>query len=501
MASCIAAAARGDAAQAAFDRKISHCRNEIGELRQQGIQYRPPVRPLTSPEHFSTRQTSPPVETGSICRRNPFIAGGNTTSKSFSCVGGPTWHAQFSRILQRGQSGSSQASSTEPCTTNDMSTLSTAGLVTTTSTTLRLTQQYQTTVTLTPQRAARMNLCSSQVSNCPVCSLAIWVCCRLTVVLPRNVQDPQGLRPVSLFDNLHLKDSFEDNGVSGQQVLDLFLALEDDVFQRCLSAQPDPTALQRSNRGKGALLLRDLDATVDLPPHCSLLALQLLDLTHRRWSKSEGPDIEEENVYALAAAARQVPRPSSIPASRSSAALAGCASSCGRTKEGVFAQARCTRCCCDRWSTTLTDDTVSGVARDVAAGAAKRKRDRRHRTFWRHELRAVRMATLTPSLGTEEACREPRCDANYCDIWRASTSDRIRDTCTFFLLRNTCTCGLVRASSAGCHLCSTCACHRPPARVAPSGQCPPAYTMGTVTTRVNLDISGLVNPQFSTTSV
>ena len=44
------------------------------------------------------------------------------------------------------------------------------------------------------------------------------------------------------------------------------LALEDDVFQRCLSAQPDPTALQRSNRGKCVHLLRDLDATADLAP-------------------------------------------------------------------------------------------------------------------------------------------------------------------------------------------------------------------------------------------
>ena len=58
-------------------------------------------------------------------------------------------------------------------------------------------------------------------------------------------------------------------------MLDL-LVLVDDVFQRCLSAQLDPTALQRSNRCKCAHLLRGLDATVDLPPQCSLLALQLL---------------------------------------------------------------------------------------------------------------------------------------------------------------------------------------------------------------------------------
>ena len=43
VASSIAAAARGDAAQAAFDRKFSHHRNEIGESRQQGIHHRPLV--------------------------------------------------------------------------------------------------------------------------------------------------------------------------------------------------------------------------------------------------------------------------------------------------------------------------------------------------------------------------------------------------------------------------------------------------------------------------
>ena len=65
---------------------------------------------------------------------------------------------------------------------------------------------------------------------------------------------------------------------------------------------------------------------------------------------------------------------------------------------GLARSARCfcaRRCCRDRWSTTQTGDTMSGVARDVAAGAAKRRRDRRYRSFWRHELMAVRMATLT----------------------------------------------------------------------------------------------------------
>ena len=63
VASSIAAAARGDAAQTAFDRKLSHYRNEIGEMRHRGIHYRPLVwtgRIQPSRERFSTRQTSPP---------------------------------------------------------------------------------------------------------------------------------------------------------------------------------------------------------------------------------------------------------------------------------------------------------------------------------------------------------------------------------------------------------------------------------------------------------
>ena len=113
------------------------------------------------------------------------------------------------------------------------------------------------------------------------------------MALPRKEQDPQRLRSALLCDSLHLESSFEDTGVGRQQVLDL-LELEDDVFQRCLSAQPHPTALQRSNRSKCAHLLRDLDATADLPFHCPLVALQLVDLTHRWWSESEGPALRME---------------------------------------------------------------------------------------------------------------------------------------------------------------------------------------------------------------
>ena len=121
------------------------------------------------------------------------------------------------------------------------------------------------------------------------------------MALARIEQGPQRFRPVPLFDNLHLENSFEDNGVAGEQVVD-FLALG-DVFQRCLSAQSGPTAPQRSNRGKCAHFLRDLAATANLPFDCPLFVLRLLDLTRRWWSGTEGPDIEEGDAYPLAAAA------------------------------------------------------------------------------------------------------------------------------------------------------------------------------------------------------
>ena len=68
------------------------------------------------------------------------------------------------------------------------------------------------------------------------------------MALPRNEQGARRLRLVPLFDNLHLENSFEDNGVSGQQVLDL-LALEKDVFQLCLSAQPAPHSETEVHQG------------------------------------------------------------------------------------------------------------------------------------------------------------------------------------------------------------------------------------------------------------
>ena len=59
------------------------------------------------------------------------------------------------------------------------------------------------------------------------------------MALPPNEQDPQLPKSVPRFENHHLENSFEYNGVAGQQVLDL-LALEDDVLQRCLLSAAGP---------------------------------------------------------------------------------------------------------------------------------------------------------------------------------------------------------------------------------------------------------------------
>ena len=57
VASPNAAALRGDAAQASFDRKLSHYRDEISDLRNQGIHYRPLVRTADGRPHPAITRT------------------------------------------------------------------------------------------------------------------------------------------------------------------------------------------------------------------------------------------------------------------------------------------------------------------------------------------------------------------------------------------------------------------------------------------------------------
>ena len=52
----------------------------------------------------------------------------------------------------------------------------------------------------------------------------------------------------------------------------------------------------------GVLLLRELAATADLPPHCVLFLQQLLELTHRWWSEAAASEVEVSDINTLAAA-------------------------------------------------------------------------------------------------------------------------------------------------------------------------------------------------------
>ena len=70
---------------------------------------------------------------------------------------------------------------------------------------------------------------------------------------------------------------FEDHGGSWLAIHEM-LALEWATYRRCFPAQRVLSAWQRFNRRKCAHLLRDLAATVDLPPHSAFLSIQLLDL-------------------------------------------------------------------------------------------------------------------------------------------------------------------------------------------------------------------------------
>ena len=164
---------------------------------------------------------------------------------------------------------------------------------------LRLTQRYQTTTSLLSP-AIRLSLCSHKVSSCLVRTRVgevvfgrRWLSRTTTRTSSFNAQ----CRP-TIFTS---RTSSTTAGGSGQ-VVDEMLALERDTFQRCLPAQPAPSALQRFSRRKCAFLLGDLAATADLPPHSAHFSQQLLDLTHRWWTEREDPDIDITDVHPLAAA-------------------------------------------------------------------------------------------------------------------------------------------------------------------------------------------------------
>ena len=91
----------------------------------------------------------------------------------------------------------------------------------------------------------------------------------------------QELRLDSLWSSgdLHFENSLEEHGVSGQLVLDK-IALEISVWQRCRPLQLALTAHQLLRKREGVRVLGDIAPSQE----ASFLSLQLLDMSHWRWS-------------------------------------------------------------------------------------------------------------------------------------------------------------------------------------------------------------------------
>ena len=128
VASSIAAAARGDAAQAAFDRKLTHHRDEFGALvltehslplacvdcRRAAASSRHPGASVRSRHRFQSEWAAfvGEVPSSQMEARTPNRS--PAEEGSHGSRGSP-------KPLCKGRSGSSQASLTEPCITWDMS--------------------------------------------------------------------------------------------------------------------------------------------------------------------------------------------------------------------------------------------------------------------------------------------------------------------------------------------------------------------------------------------
>ena len=173
VASSIAAAARGDAAQAAFDRKLSDYRKEIVELRQQGIQDLSLVWTADGRPHPAVTRTLQYAADTASSRNGQQMSARSLRRrwKREIQIALPTPESSHgtsssAKFIGTGQNGSSLVSLMEPCISGGMSSLLTVDPATTTKPTPRLTQQYQTMTTTSPlSPAARSSLCSHQVSN------------------------------------------------------------------------------------------------------------------------------------------------------------------------------------------------------------------------------------------------------------------------------------------------------------------------------------------------
>ena len=174
VASSTAPAARGDAEQAAFDRKRTHHRNEIGELRHQNTHYRPLVWTADGRPH--------PAVTRTLQCAADIASSRNGQHQSAKSLHRRWKHEIQIALLQRraamarallqnplrGPSGSSQAFLTEPCITGVMSQPLTEGLgrTTLTSTVPTWTQHFLTTMTTSSPSRTVLRITGSQGNSC-----------------------------------------------------------------------------------------------------------------------------------------------------------------------------------------------------------------------------------------------------------------------------------------------------------------------------------------------
>ena len=166
VASSVAAAARGDAAQAAFDRKLSHCRNFIGESRQQNIHYRPLVWTADGWPHPAVTRTRQ-YATDIASSRNVQ----HMSAKSLH----RRWKHEIQVALLRRRAAMARAVLPNP---SARAVWLFAGIIDRALHRWRRVPALdggpgdhdldEMTMTLSPWRAAHMNLCSHQVPDCPV---------------------------------------------------------------------------------------------------------------------------------------------------------------------------------------------------------------------------------------------------------------------------------------------------------------------------------------------
>ena len=144
-----------------------------------------------------------------------------------------------------------------------------------------------------------MSLCTHRVSNCLVCTRVGGGCLRPAIAFPRNEQDAHNSTGQCLPKISTSRTASKTTGSQGNKCL---------TFWRWRTTSFSGV----SQRGRTPQVSTEASALTScvistILPTCRLtvrfFAQQLVDLTHRWWSESEGPDIDGRDVYSLAAAA------------------------------------------------------------------------------------------------------------------------------------------------------------------------------------------------------